>query len=180
MAVKGPLLRRAATQDGLWARAIDVVVPTSATSPVKAAEVGSPLRRDSSRVGGKIATAHAVAADAFRTYHAESSKVSSSVLGMAVFHGAEKCVLYLLTGILPPATTPKLASQEQNRTYSFLAVCYLCLWMVPAGMVSKVKQKVMPFKLLVPWAQGLMTAQEMQMPCSLTIPPPPDLVSILI
>jgi hypothetical protein len=80
MAVKGPLLRSAATQDGLWARAIDVVVPTGAAAHLKASEVSSPLSRASSHSRVKVATTHAVAADAFRTYHTASKMVGTASL----------------------------------------------------------------------------------------------------
>lgn len=84
LAVKGPLLQRAATEDALWSKAMDAIGPSL---PSKSA-----IRTDSAEEEPQYASAGAD--EVFKTYYAQSKKVDYLMSPKSEERSQEKFLMY--------------------------------------------------------------------------------------
>ena len=84
LAVKGPLLQRAATEDALWSKAMDAIGPSL---PRKSA-----IRTDNTEEESQYASAGAD--EVFKTYYAQSEKVDYLMSPKSEGRSQEKFLMY--------------------------------------------------------------------------------------
>ncbi len=83
LAVKGPLLRRAATETALWSKAMDALGPSLPSTPTKKGGTGTE----------GVPQTHVGADEVFRTYHVQSENVSLQhpILGTGCLGESKMC-----------------------------------------------------------------------------------------